>query len=1192
MNNTYFFPWIRKGIGLYIKDQDTLGKSDNNSTNRPQIIVNAEISGLTNDGKTNQRKVSKVINFVGPGDVLNINPNAIMRIFPESNSEILSDNGLPYIEFWEPDFAWRYTPAKANKNNLRPWIALVVCEENKCSIGVNKSGTKIVKFIVETEDSYKQIFPDPKEIYKSAHALGINENEPTFCRILNLRQKKELDKKRYKAFLIPVFEVGRLNGLEYNASTIPAQKSAWEKDLKTQQREHKDPLSFPYYYTWNFSVQGKSFVDLVEALKKNEDIRSGTDINVTSLGEGLDFDSLNKERPARTSILIPAPLQPIGTKPKKTFPSPKLNDEEELFNNLNSLLSKSPVFFDNATEKSENLKDTDPWVTPPIYGAKHVLASSLKKEDVKNFPWIEQINLDLHYRAVAGLGKKVVQRDQEYFVQRAWEQIEAIKAQNEELNKKMLSVSVSESIKNLNYKWQKEDNERKKLAKIMKNFPAMRKKFSSSLNKEKISEAFATEHFQRLTQNICNRTQFSDLDKIMENIANVQILKMPELNLKMPKIENIEEFHKKITDKPSIRFIINRTPLLCYHPLQITKNNLKNRFPFLTYTKDSFGKDDAAISVKTISFTPKEQDKADQPSYFWNRAEYEGENYEAAKSFIRDEGYKFSTLGRVKKDNFSGRVNFHHITTGNNARSERFRPKADLIQMKQVRPIVQKNLSAGISTYNSRSAANKTNTQTNIDKYQLATPYLVINNNYNLIALEDKAFHNIFPKVDKHIVRIKTGSNGKTNSSEYVFFINRDAAIQDEKIKKYFNHFNNESDNQALNPPPQKNWISTAKRLLCDGSNDEAEKLAKYLYFYHYTPCYISASNELYSDKLNGIIKDFNIIGIHHAFVSLWENICLVKETIESQPTSTLLSGIKSKIKKIAPNIPNGQTYKEIALKTSSYYTKIYGSKNSPKIEKSINLLLTSKYPIIAHPIFPEPTYQYLNRISDEFVLPGIEDIPDNSISTFTCCPAFIESFLCGMNTEMGRELLWREYPTDQRGSYFRKFWDSDTDLQNDNYFDINPIDQWGNNIGENISPSKNHLLIFAIRGELMKNFPDTKITLRKAYYDKTENGDVYLKIDDKDTKENNGILSPVSQAFIRDDIYIVGFKISPQDAIGTFLKDNKNHSGYILSFEQTPENIQFTYKPSSTHKDSVALAMECLDKKATYGKHVLTLIS
>ena len=38
--------------------------------------------------------------------------------------------------------------------------------------------------------------------------------------------------------------------------------------------------------------------------------------------------------------------------------------------------------------------------------------------------------------------------------------------------------------------------------------------------------------------------------------------------------------------------------------------------------------------------------------------------------------------------------------------------------------------------------------------------------------------------------------------------------------------------------------------------------------------------------------------------------------------------------------------------------------------------------------------------------------------------PKFIESYMVGLNHEMGRELLWREYPTDQRGSYLRQFWD------------------------------------------------------------------------------------------------------------------------------------------------------------------------
>ena len=35
----------------------------------------------------------------------------------------------------------------------------------------------------------------------------------------------------------------------------------------------------------------------------------------------------------------------------------------------------------------------------------------------------------------------------------------------------------------------------------------------------------------------------------------------------------------------------------------------------------------------------------------------------------------------------------------------------------------------------------------------------------------------------------------------------------------------------------------------------------------------------------------------------------------------------------------------------------------------------------------------------------------------------FIEAYMVGLNHEFARKLLWREYPTDQRGSYFRQFW-------------------------------------------------------------------------------------------------------------------------------------------------------------------------
>ena len=36
----------------------------------------------------------------------------------------------------------------------------------------------------------------------------------------------------------------------------------------------------------------------------------------------------------------------------------------------------------------------------------------------------------------------------------------------------------------------------------------------------------------------------------------------------------------------------------------------------------------------------------------------------------------------------------------------------------------------------------------------------------------------------------------------------------------------------------------------------------------------------------------------------------------------------------------------------------------------------------------------------------------------------FVHAYMCGANHAFAGELLWREYPTDQRGTYFRRFWD------------------------------------------------------------------------------------------------------------------------------------------------------------------------
>ncbi len=43
--------------------------------------------------------------------------------------------------------------------------------------------------------------------------------------------------------------------------------------------------------------------------------------------------------------------------------------------------------------------------------------------------------------------------------------------------------------------------------------------------------------------------------------------------------------------------------------------------------------------------------------------------------------------------------------------------------------------------------------------------------------------------------------------------------------------------------------------------------------------------------------------------------------------------------------------------------------------------------------------------------------MPPDTVQLLQTNNRFIESFMVGLNSEMGRELLWRGYPTDQRGT-------------------------------------------------------------------------------------------------------------------------------------------------------------------------------
>jgi hypothetical protein len=121
-----FLSWARRGIARHITSVDTLGKSAGEATERASIPIAIEINSSLTENKE--------FSLIGPGDVTGMQSSIIIRTEPLNGIADFEPNLLPYIEFYDEDFPWRYTPASpagGGKEHLRPWVALLVLKEGE-----------------------------------------------------------------------------------------------------------------------------------------------------------------------------------------------------------------------------------------------------------------------------------------------------------------------------------------------------------------------------------------------------------------------------------------------------------------------------------------------------------------------------------------------------------------------------------------------------------------------------------------------------------------------------------------------------------------------------------------------------------------------------------------------------------------------------------------------------------------------------------------------------------------------------------------------------------------------------------------------------------------------------------------------------------------------------------------------------
>jgi hypothetical protein len=129
--------------------------------------------------------------------------------------------------------------------------------------------------------------------------------------------------------------------------------------------------------------------------------------------------------------------------------------------------------------------------------------------------------------------------------------------------------------------------------------------------------------------------------------------------------------------------------------------------------------------------------------------------------------------------------------------------------------------------------------------------------------------------------------------------------------------------------------------------------------------------------------------------------------------------------------------------------------------------------PVMAGPLLPEALYRDLAALDQDRLLPGAGQIPADTVTLLETNPRFVEAFLVGANHEMNRELLWRRYPTDRRGTPFRRFWE-----RLDGQEDIGPIHEFTSaaGLGNNSTGQLEGSLVLLVRGELLRRYPNSVV--------------------------------------------------------------------------------------------------------------------
>ena len=441
-----FVPWLRRGLAAEITVADDLGAQPQLSpAGRPTLGVELTLDVVPAPGATAPPRpsVPRTVQILGPGDVATLKGEAILRTHPEDGVLGATPDELAFVEFYDEDVPWRYTPARATSQKLRPWLALIVLTEEEFTIRDRGERQPPVLTLTARAQlppaaeswawAHAQIsraVTVPSDPAKIGEAVGnAIEADLDHARSRLLSPRRLIGGTQYHAFLVPAFETGRLAGLGRSLQGVPSLKPSWG------QPEHEADRDMPIYHQFSFrtSLVG-DFETLARRLTPQPvgDEFGKRDMDVSHPGYGVD--------PGAGAL---AGLEGALAPPELTreeFPA----EWDGLPTDIQQTLDAGAAAMAPPAERKPRPRLV---LVPPAYGRLHAgIAQVLDARDDGTLEWLGELNLDFRNRAAAGLGTEVVRRRQDELVQRAWEQVGRIEEANQRLREAELARAAAEAV--------------------------------------------------------------------------------------------------------------------------------------------------------------------------------------------------------------------------------------------------------------------------------------------------------------------------------------------------------------------------------------------------------------------------------------------------------------------------------------------------------------------------------------------------------------------------------------------------------------------------------------------------------------------------------------------------------------------------------------------------------------------------